>query len=161
MRGIPGKFLFQRRARLAELLFQNRYPKIAFRRLTVAQLDSSIRGPEDLPGLVVGCIQDSTGEDYLRELQIPRRRFDSPRELLQALREDRVNAAIHDAPVLRYVSKRDFGESIQVLPRRLRRENYAFGLASNGPLREDINRQLLKETSRPEWRRTLERYMSP
>lgn len=128
--------------------------------LTVAELGSSIRGPEDLQSHWVGCTSESTGHDYLRERRITYRTYVSPIGLLGAVASGEVDAGVHDAPVLRYLSKKEFQGSIVVLPRRLQRESYAFGLPEGSPFRERINRQLLRELESEDWTDTLNRYMS-
>jgi len=128
--------------------------------LTVAELGPSIRGPEDLPGKRVGSIGDSNGDAYLRDRRISRRTFNNPTDMLRALQNGEVDAVIGLAPILRYISSTQFDGAITMLPRRLQKESYALALPQGSVLREQINRQLLREINSPEWRDILSHYMS-
>ena len=68
--------------------------------LTVSELESSIHGPGDLPGLTVGTVPNSTSEEYLRAHRIGQRAYGSVQEALAALRAGKVDAVVYDAPLL-------------------------------------------------------------
>ncbi len=53
--------------------------------LTVSRLEGTLHGPEDLPGLTVGTVGDSTSEEYLRRSRIGRRRFATVQAALAGL----------------------------------------------------------------------------
>jgi polar amino acid transport system substrate-binding protein len=74
--------------------------------LTVTQLESVIKGPEDLPKVTVGTTANTTSESYLNQIQSPFRSYGSPQEGLAALKEGKVQALVYDAPILRcYIHK--------------------------------------------------------
>ena len=50
--------------------------------LTVTQLESVIKGPEDLPKVTVGTTANTTSESYLNQIQIPFRSFGSRKQNL-------------------------------------------------------------------------------
>ena len=66
---------------------------------------------------------------------------------------------MYDAPVLRYVATIRLAGKIDVLPGFFHRQDYAIALRPGSPLREDLNRALLRRISRPEWQRALFRYL--
>lgn len=48
---------------------------------------------------------------------------------------------------------------LQVLPETLAVRDYAIALPSDSPIKESINRALLKVVHRPEWRDVVQRYV--
>lgn len=127
--------------------------------LTVSQLATGINGPEDLQGVRVATVAASTSELWLLDRGIEPHGFSEVGEALQALVEGRVEAVVYDAPILRYLTSHDGGMGAEVLPGFFERQNYAFGLPEGHPLRERINRSLLKHLSSPHWRVLLQGYL--
>ena len=70
-----------------------------------------------------------------------------------------LDAAVYDAPVLRYVAASELQGKINVLPGTFERQDYAIALRSGSLLREDLNRALLQRITEPEWQDTLFRYL--
>jgi ABC-type amino acid transport substrate-binding protein len=126
---------------------------------TVQQFGSQIQGPDDLPGHAVGTVVSSTSADYLDQQFISATDFPDVRQALDAVAAGQLDAAVYDAPVLRYVATSHFAGKIEVLPGVFQRQDYAIALRSGSPLREDLNQVLLHRISRPEWERTLFRYL--
>ena len=81
------------------------------------------------------------------------------RQALDAVAARRLDAAVYETRVLRYVATRQLAGKIDVLPGFFHRLDYAIALRPGSPLREDLNRALLRRISRPEWERTLLRYL--
>jgi len=127
--------------------------------LTVTQLQSPIKGPEDLPKVSVGAIPDTTGAAYLQDQQIAFDAYKTPLEGLTAITEGRIDAFVYDAPILRYLINKEFHGKLQVLSRTFVRQDYGIALPSGSPLREPINRVLLKTIGDPKWQDVLQRYL--
>jgi len=127
--------------------------------LTVSQLDTGLDGPEDLPGLRVGALRNSTSETYLRRNHIMSLAHDTPQAALDALAAGELNAVVYDAPILGYLVNKELRLPLRLLPRVFARQSYAIALPPNSTLREDINRVLLKQTAEPWWQDTLYRYL--
>ena len=127
--------------------------------LTLARLESDVRGPADLPSIRVATVADSTSSEYLREHRVNFTTYPDAMQALQAVADGRADAAVYDMPMLRYLAKIEFEEIINVLPHRFDRQNYGYGLPEGSPLREPINRALLRQTSDPEWDDLLYRYL--
>ncbi len=127
--------------------------------LTVSQLGSSVKGPEDLPHVHVASVPNSTSADYLDSQDVGFRPYDTPLAALQALAEGKVEAVVYDAPLLRYLSRSQIDGGVAVLPETFNRQDYAILLPEGSPLREPINRALLAALHRPEWQTTLRRYL--
>ena len=127
--------------------------------LTVTQLESVIKGPEDLPKVTVGTTANTTSESYLNQIQIPFRSYGSPQEGLAALKEGKVQALVYDAPILRYYIHQNHIGSLEVLLYRLQRQEYGIALQQNGSLREQINVVLLQIIREKAWQDKLSQYL--
>jgi ABC-type amino acid transport substrate-binding protein len=127
--------------------------------VTVSQLESSIRGPEDLHRVRAGTVQHTTSEDYLQSNRISFQSYKTTREGLRAVSEGRIMALVHDAPLLRYLVNEEFAGELKVLPNTFERQDYSIGLPTGSPLREPINRILLQIISATVWKDTLYNYL--
>lgn len=127
--------------------------------LTVTQLKSRIVGPADLSRVKVATVQSSTSEKYLRSRQIVFKKYPDIRAALEALKKGQTEAVVYDAPIMRYETNRHFEEEIQVLPVLFERQNYAIALPNESPLREPINRVILRLNGSPEWKSILADYL--
>jgi ABC-type amino acid transport substrate-binding protein len=127
--------------------------------LTVGQLATAVEGPEDLPGVRVAAVAAATSETYLRERRIDHVTFETPLEALRAVESDDVQAAVHDAPILRYLARTELGGAVRVLPRTFERQDYSIAVTEGSVLREPISRVLLRVISEAEWQDVLFRYL--
>jgi ABC-type amino acid transport substrate-binding protein len=127
--------------------------------LTVTQLESAIKGPEDLPKVTVGTIANTTSESYLKQINISFLSYGSTQEGLAALKEGKIQALVYDAPILRYYIHQNYLGSLEVLPYRLQRQEYGIALQSNSPLREQINVVLLQKIQEKAWQEKLSQYL--
>lgn len=126
--------------------------------LTVSQLGSAIKGPEDLPGHRVASIKGSTSERYLSSHRITYVNFANIDEGLKAVAGGEVDCMVYDAPMLKYhILKGTY--HLSVVKRVFEQQLYAFGLVQNSILRENINRVLLEKTELPWWQDTMYQYM--
>ncbi|TWT99970.1 Cyclic nucleotide-gated potassium channel [Botrimarina colliarenosi] len=127
--------------------------------LTLTQLRSRINGPADLPRARVATVEGSTSAAYLRARRIYARGEPDIDAALEDLIEGRVDAVVYDAPVLRYEVHNRFEEEVVVLPAEFERQDYAFALPPNSPLRETVNQALLRTTSDADWSDSLARLL--
>jgi ABC-type amino acid transport substrate-binding protein len=127
--------------------------------LTVTQLESPIKGPEDLPRVRVGTIGGTTSESYLRDNLISYTSYETPTEGLRAITVDRIQAFVYDAPILRYLIHREFKGDLGVLPNTFDRQDYGIALPKGSPLREQINVVLLEKIREPAWQDTIYKYL--
>jgi hypothetical protein len=127
--------------------------------LTVKQLDTSVRGLEDLKKALVGTMPYTTSESFLKNSLISFKTYKSVKEGLEALIRGEIKAFVYDEPELRYTIKQQFQGKLEVLPNRYSQENYGIALVNNSPLRKSINRVLLQTIRHQEWQNTLYRYM--
>ena len=128
--------------------------------LTVSHLESSIAGPKDLAAAgLLGCVRGSTGEAYLQEERLTYTSFETVLESMEALAEERVRAVVYDAPILRYLARGTFAGRVNVLPVTFERQDYAFALPLESPLRKRINQSLLEHVKSEEWSYVIRRYL--
>jgi ABC-type amino acid transport substrate-binding protein len=127
--------------------------------LTVSQLETAIKGPEDLPKVTVGTIANATSESYLKQVQIAFRSYASPQEGLAALKQEKIEALVYDAPILQYYIHQNYVGSLEVLPYRLLRQDYGIALQPNSPLREEVDVVLLHKIREKAWQDKLSQYL--
>ncbi len=123
--------------------------------LTVTQLRSRINGPTDLSRVRVATIAESTSAKYLRSRRIYYRSHHNVDAALDSLLKGDCDAIVYDAPVLRYEIHKRFDNKLFVVPAVFERQDYAFALSPNSPLRETVNQALLRVTSEPDWENKL------
>ncbi|WP_431268353.1 hypothetical protein [Dankookia sp. P2] len=112
--------------------------------LTVQQMQSTIRGPDDLPGKAIITTPGSIAEAWLRERGLPYRTITSADEGLRLLRSGEAQAAVYEAPSLRYWSRVFGPDEVTVVGPVFRPEKYGLAVAPGGPLRKQINGALLE-----------------
>lgn len=112
--------------------------------MTVNAIQSSVNSVNDLYGKQVGTTSGSTAAAYLDRRELQHRGFDDLDSLLAAFDAGELDAVIFDAPILSYyVNTAGAGKGVLVGPLFLR-ENYGFAVPTDSPLREPINRALLR-----------------
>jgi len=116
--------------------------------LTVNSLKGDINGPGDLPGRNVASIKGSTSETWLINKGAKVQTFTNVAECITALKSGKVAAVVYDAPMLQYAVAQSGDDKLQMVGPVFDRQNYAFALQQDSPLRERINRALLSLTER-------------
>ncbi|MGZ0655251.1 transporter substrate-binding domain-containing protein [Coraliomargarita sp. W4R53] len=127
--------------------------------LTVSSLQTRIHGLDDLRGAKVAVLKDSSAAVFLSKERVRFRQFETLQGAVAALAEGRVDAVVHDAPMLKYELKLQAHEQLHVLPNRIEDQYYAFGLRNDLALRETLNRALLKTLAGDEWDAQLHNYL--
>jgi polar amino acid transport system substrate-binding protein len=111
--------------------------------LTVEQLQSNIKGPQDLASKRVATIIGSTSANYLNQQKIEAKEFKQIDETFAALNNNEVDAVVFDAPILLYYAAHDGKGKVQVVGSIFRKESYAIALPNGSPYRKPINNALL------------------
>ena len=127
--------------------------------LTVNQLETSVRGLEDLKKALVGTMPYTTSESFLKNSLISFKTYKSIDEGLEALINGEIKAFVYDAPELRYRIRQRFQGKLDVLPHTYSQENYGIALVNDSPLRKSMNRVLLQKIRHQEWQETLNHYL--
>lgn len=119
--------------------------------LTVDQLSTSVGGIDDLPKVRVASVADTASADFLNAQGIRHRGLGTPEAALSALAAGKVDAVVHDRPILRYLVQQRSDQSLTVLPAPIRPEDYALALPQGSALRERINPLLLELIQSDDW----------
>ncbi len=127
--------------------------------LTLQQMDSNIRGPDDLKRVRVTSVRGSTAADYLAERGISFQAKDNVDDALATLTAGASDAVVYDRPVLRHLMLEQSLSQLQLLPQVLGDDAYAIMLPPDSLLREPINRELLRVRSDPAWSSLITRYL--
>lgn len=114
--------------------------------LTINTLKGDINGPADLPGRKVATVKGGTAENWLTVKGAKVVPLADAAACIEALKKEEVNAVVYDAPVLKYEAGKLHDDSLQMVGPVFERQNYAFALQQDSPLRERLNQALLKLT---------------
>jgi ABC-type amino acid transport substrate-binding protein len=117
-----------------------------------------IRGLDDLRQIRIGTFADSSTAQYLQTNHIDYQAFGRD-DLFKALAKRKIQVVLYDEPFLRYVVRTQYPDQFTVLPLNLDTQLYAFAVRESSPLREPINRVLLRKIHEPAWRDLLYRYL--
>ena len=113
-------------------------------RMTVQQIQGAINGPQDLPGKIVVTVEGSTADEWLNHQRIPHQTVVAVDEAYDMLDRGAVQAVVYDYPVLLYHAL-NFGEGrVDVVGGPFSEEDYGIAFQEGSPLREEINRALLR-----------------
>ena len=126
--------------------------------LTVDQLRSDIRGPDDLPGKTVSTVLNSTSARYLTERSIDSREFDTIEEAIRSVEQGEADAVVYDAPVLQYHATHEGKGKTQVAGTVFRREAYGIQFPKDSPLRKPVNEALLRLRENGTYERLLTKW---
>lgn len=111
--------------------------------LTINTLKGDINGPSDLPGRKVATVKGSTAETWLVAKGAKVVPQASVAECIASLSDNKVDAVVYDAPVLQYEATKLNDEKLQMVGPVFERQNYAFALQQDSPLRERLNQIIL------------------
>ncbi len=121
-------------------------------------VDGLARGSIDV-GVAALTVTGSTSEDYLQRRAILFRHFPAALDALMSLSRGEVDAVVYDGPILRYLALNKLQEPVRFLPTGFERQDDAIALKSNSPLREPINRILLRKIQEVSWELSLRSYL--
>lgn len=127
--------------------------------LTVAKIEPLISSPDDLSKVSVATIKNSTSDHYLKSRQIEGQYYPTIMESLQALKEGKIEAVVYDDPLLRYLIKENFKDSLQVDDHLFDLQHYGIAFPENSLLREPVNRIMLDIIQSEEWQQILNKYL--
>jgi ABC-type amino acid transport substrate-binding protein len=128
---------------------------------TVGELRGKIRGLSDLPDVRVGSLAQSESLDFLAKRGIAVRPFKNLRDGLQAIVDKKIDAFFLNELILKHLAKTEFSGRVHVLPGTFDHYYLSMALPSGSPLREQLNRALLKIITRDDWFRLVKSYIGP
>lgn len=112
--------------------------------MTINQLNSKIKGPEDLPGLKVATITGSSTVEWLRKKEIQTITFKNLTECIKEMQKNKVDAIVYDAPILQFEISKQRNDKVQLVGPVFNRQYYAFPVKENDKIIKDINEILMK-----------------
>jgi len=127
--------------------------------LTVTQLETRVSGPDDLPFVRVGVLENSATFTFLRSEGIGADTYETIEAGLQAVERDEIDAFVHDAPIIRFYAQRDFRNRVRVLPNTFNDQYYGIALPPNSEYRDEMNRILLDYIQTDEWKDLNSKYL--
>lgn len=90
-------------------------------------------------------MKDSSSAEELKQRSISFETYKTYEQGIQALSRNEIDAFVYDKPLLQHALESMGGNSsLFVLPLSFARQNYGIALPEKSPLREPINRSLLK-----------------
>jgi len=110
---------------------------------TVERLQSSIQGPNDLPGKTIGTLPGSIAAQYLTQHGLPFVPVTNLDDAFRMITQGDVQAIVFDAPMLQYWAAKRGNGVLQVVGPIFRPEKYGIVVADRSPLRKPINKALL------------------
>ena len=105
----------------------------------------------------VASVPDSTSANWLDRQKFSYTKATDVDAALAELAAGRVDAVVHDAPLLRWDILQHYRGKLKVLPLVLERQDYAFALPTGSRLREPIDTSLLQRINAPDWPERLKK----
>jgi polar amino acid transport system substrate-binding protein len=133
--------------------------------LTVDQLQSSIKGVNDLPNKTVATVAESTSAKYLQQQpNINTKTFPKIEDAYAALNSTddavKIDAIVYDGPILLYYAAHDGKGKVQIVGSVFRKENYAIAMPNGSPYRKDVNSALLSVQEKGGYQEIYDKWFS-
>lgn len=125
---------------------------------TTRQLQSIVNSSEDLHRARVGTVQGCAAQKLLDHREIKYIAYDTPPQLIQALTDHRIDAAVMAGATSSYYAKL-LHNKIMVLRFSLRQDFAALALPTGSPLRKPINRAILEILDTNRWKKITADYV--
>ena len=126
--------------------------------LTITQLETNIKGIDDLRKVRVGTISNSASASFLQDYGINYKPYDNISEGLQDIDDGQINAFVYDEAILRYlIHDNKLNERIIIIPSSYSKEYFSFASA-NEDLINKINPALIRKIESADWKDILEKY---
>jgi ABC-type amino acid transport substrate-binding protein len=128
---------------------------------TVGELKGKVRGLSDLPDVRVGSLAQSESFNFLAKRGIALLPFENSRDGLQAIVDNKIDAFVFNELVLKHRARIEFPGRVHVLSGTFDHYYVSMAMPSGSPLREPLNRALLKIITKDSWPRLVELYLGP
>jgi len=128
---------------------------------TVGELKGKVRGLSDLADVRVGSLVQSESFNFLAKRGIAVLPFENSRDGLRAIVDKKIDAFFFNELVLKHLARTEFPGRVHVLAGTFDHYYVSMALPSGSPLREPLNRALLKIITKDDWRRLVESYIGP
>jgi polar amino acid transport system substrate-binding protein len=129
--------------------------------LTLKQLHGAVHGEADLRYVRVGAIAGTETTEYLSHQHVAYQAFADAETGLLAVKGGRIDALVYDRPLLLWLVRERYSESLQVLDATFDPQDYAIALPQGSKLRLPIDLALLDAVQSEWWRETVFSYLGP
>jgi ABC-type amino acid transport substrate-binding protein len=127
--------------------------------LTTRQLKGVVNNVSDLSSVRVGHVSGTSTEESLTRLRVDRLGYATLEEALKALADRKIDALVHDKPILAWTVREGFSSTIELLSVGFDSQSYAIALTEGSPMRKPLNTAILEATRGDWWDRLLFRYL--
>ncbi len=127
--------------------------------LTVKQLRGVVHDVGDLSEARVAAVRNTATEGALAQMQISATLYPTLREALLALRAGKIDAVVHDKPLLGWQVHQDFRSSVELLDVSFRPQQYAFALRPDFAQRKAVSVAMLDAVQSQWWEQMVYRYI--
>jgi polar amino acid transport system substrate-binding protein len=127
--------------------------------LTLHRLSGPVTSLGDLPHNRTGIVDRTASGAYFDAHSIATISFPSVASGLDALEAGRIDAFVHDEPILRYDLRQRHLGKLEMLPQILDPQVYGIALPSGSLLREPLNQALLEVLESARWTTIKARYL--
>jgi ABC-type amino acid transport substrate-binding protein len=127
--------------------------------LTVSSMQSTLQRASDIDHLRLGAIAEASGAWYLTRHHLTFKPYEDDESALTGLAHHEVDAVVANIASLRYLVSRQWQGILRVSPIVLEPIVYAIGLPTNSPLREAIDRALLRTIEQERWQDVQHQYL--
>ncbi len=125
--------------------------------LTTGRISGRVHELSDLARVRVGSVEGAASLEPLRAMGVRPLAYADVASGLAAIEADRIDAFVHDEPILVWESRRV--EGVTVAPLHFAPQDYGIVLPQGAPMRERINRALLDEMASDQWPAIQRRYL--
>ncbi|MDZ7741153.1 MAG: transporter substrate-binding domain-containing protein [Bacteroidota bacterium] len=126
--------------------------------LTITQMETSIKGIDDLRKARVGTISNSASASFLKDYGIVFIGYDDISKGLEDVNAGQINAFVYDEAILRYlIHDSKLNEHIIIIPSSYSKEYFSFASAKQ-ELINKINPVLIRNIESTNWKDILEKY---
>ena len=146
---------------LASVILIASFTAVITASFTVGELKGKVRGLSDLPDVRVGSLTQSESSNFLAQRGIAVLPFENSRDGLQAIVDKKIDAFVFNELVMKHLARTEFSGRVHVLASTFDHYYVSMALPSGSPLREPLNRALLKIITRDDWLRLVEYYLGP
>lgn len=127
--------------------------------LTTRQLKGAVNGISDLSSVRVGHVSGTSTEESLMRLRVDRIGYAALDEGLKALAEGKIDALVHDKPLLAWTIRERFPSTVELLNVAFDSQSYAIAVSEGSVLRKPVNAAILEATRGDWWERLLFRHL--
>jgi ABC-type amino acid transport substrate-binding protein len=128
---------------------------------TVGELRGKVRGLSDLNNVRVGSVAQTESLNFLTKRGIGVLPFENLRDGLQAIVDKKIDAFVFNESILKHIARTEFPGRVHVLASTFDHYYVSMALPSGSPLREPLNRALLKIITQDDWHRLVQSYLGP